>query len=279
MGYYFKLCLFLILTFSFLISSVSLAQFPSGYEGELEYRVRAGDSQTYEFKKYYYSNDNAPSPPEMIDENGEVFNYTVQKGKRFKIIIAAINISEDDSGRQQAFMKIEINGRKSQESRAYSYIWPTTDNRSYWDLLVNSTSERGSIEGNVATIFSGNNQSYLEYKININTGWLISIYTMSSFDNGTLSYEVLIEGVSSEGLFDIPINFVKSFSPELIVELFVLFVGGGILVTVIKYRGQPSQRSSRKLKRESEEKTGFVPQAPHTDVIKNLDVLISELDD
>jgi hypothetical protein len=259
-----------------------LAQFPLMKDNELEYRVNVGDSQTYEYKRVFQAYLTTPTPTVMTDENGELFNFTIQKGTRIKIIISSMNKSEVNpiSGPQTPYMKMEINGRKTQEMDAGTFILPTTDNRTFWEEYVNNTSGNGYIKENIVSFNSGDDQSYFsEIKINIKTGWLFSLYQRESFDNGSLSMEMLLESVSSGGLLDIPISILNSFNPELIGEAIIVIIGGGILVTAIRYKGKSAQSKLIKTRQEINGKSDFIPQAPHTDIIKNIDTLIDELEE
>ncbi|MHA2365165.1 MAG: hypothetical protein ACXAC7_14495 [Candidatus Hodarchaeales archaeon] len=286
---FFNKVLFLsIIIVSLSITRISLSQFPTSDNDDLRYRVSVGDSQTYEFKKYYETDELSSSPTVMTDENGEEFNVSMKKGTRFKVIITALNESDydDDGAERTIYMKMEIQGRKTQETSGGGYVWPTTDNRSYWEDYFNSSElSRGSFEGNIVTYnFSSSSSQNLVFfiRMNILTGWTTVIYQKMVFENGTLSRELLLESVSSYGILDIPLRFFQSISLEMIGSTLLIIVSGTVIIAVIRNRGQSSDRSIFRPNKKRIERQGepiFITKAPHSDVIQNIDTLIDELED
>jgi hypothetical protein len=271
-----KVSLLLILTCFLPIVTITMAQYPSFDEYELEYRVNVGDTQTYEIKKFYRA-DGDYTPDEMIDENGEKFNVSIREGTRLKVIITSINKSDDDIRKQSVHSKLEFSGRRTLETNRTYYVFFTTDNRTYWEELLNGSDYY--FEGNVVTTISDDKHMIYEQKINIKTGWLVSIYLKEFFDNGTLLQEQLFESVLSGGFLDVPIRILNSIPLELVGLAIVLFGVGGIYKSLTLFKEQSSLKRSSKIKKDFQEKTDFIPQSPHTDIIKNIDTLIDELEE
>lgn len=154
------------------------------------YHVNAGDQQSYYISNYVF-NGKSKEIFTYSWEDGTVGNITVQAGMTFSIIVCNVTTNPDST--QTLFTKISWYGQITVCAESY-YPVQVTDNRSFYEDLVNTNSSMYNLAGNTFTVSTNMNFGYAVgielISIDITSGWLIEISEHANYPNGTLAYDI-----------------------------------------------------------------------------------------
>jgi hypothetical protein len=169
--------LFLLLCIISSSNTAALAQ------QELEWKVKVGDSMTYEFTKVYQNpdedEDGDPNTRKIIfpDEDGNTREVFLKKGTILEIEIIKLN--------DGATIKNTFNGEiTSEESTDNTMVMKTVDNKTYWEEYAKTKSvgdTEGSVDGNLLVLeteYENYDTSTTEmiFKVDWKTGWFTYRY-------------------------------------------------------------------------------------------------------
>ena len=214
---------------------------------ETKYKVKVGDSVTYEYTKVNLSNEseqNVLAIP-IIDENGEPSSTIIHEGVQFTVLVSNITVDDDPFNflreRKQIFTQIDYDGILTRESSSNVFIVPITDNISYWDEIDNDNTDPNinyTIEGFILTLSMSRIQTITITKYDMRSGW-ITFLNQQTFDSeGNLERELEIIMISGSQASNIVIPFINIKIPFTVVGIMVVvpvaLAGGGLLAKLLK---------------------------------------------
>ncbi len=211
-----------LLLFFFLFPAVM--SFGQIGEEELEYKVKMGETKTYEWKKYMNDGKSESEMMTVDTEDGEVEVIT-KKGARWSLEVTAVN----ETG---AYGKYTIEGATGRDVRSLSsdeifrFVMPTTNNVTYWTEWVKEANTNDGVAYSITEDLlvmerlSEDDPTYkLAYTYNWKTGWLVRLHYRYEEPEGLSEY--LLEEVTDEKT-----PFGLSF--PLLVPVLV-FIGAGLI--------------------------------------------------
>ncbi len=191
----------------------------------LEWKVKVGDSTTFELVKYYDKTDLDGDGDIntftflITDENGNLVNITWRVGSKVKYVISTLN----DSG---AYLERTYDGKVTGlEVRTTQVVQKTVDNTTYWEeyaASITTPTRNASVDGNIFTVEESfvlpplNNTFFNSLKFDWTTGWLINQY-QKVFNASTIIGELEFSKVASSAPgFEFPV-FLTGFIVLVIV--------------------------------------------------------------
>jgi hypothetical protein len=206
MKFRFLFSLWILVNFSLTVSSSPVLG------TDLEYKISAGDSETFEITKFQ-SPDNNEEQIQILAGDGQRKNVTFKTGLEYTIQVSAINGSVPD---QDAYCILKVGPITSREKLCSStglqsdeptYLVPTVDNKSYWVEEADSISfeeiSSKATDDIFEVIFSfidTNSDSTWEYReieqTNWKTGWVEYFYFSSKItylDPGSSEFDTFNE--------------------------------------------------------------------------------------